>query len=288
MNVAAVDPAIIPAVFGEWAAQRQGISRTTPTFNTWPESWGGNNEVFNADWVRRNVQTGHGALGAQYPDAVYLFEGDTPSFLYLIPNGLHCPEHVNYGGWGGRFEPDRKLNVRSGTGNDTMDPSLDRFRDYALYSDAKDAWTFGATDYENEYCTVFRWREAFQADFAARMDWCIKSFRDANHHPIAVVNGSRSLESIELEVAPAAELTLDGSARLDPDKDTLSYARSVYKECGTYPGVISLKNDTSAVSKIDVPLDAAGKTFHVILTLTDNGTPELTAYRRVIVTVKRH
>ena len=169
----------------------KGISRTTPTFNRWPESWGGDNALFDAAWIRRNVQEGHGGLGEQYPNGVYLFEGDTPSFLYLVPNGLHCPEHVHYGGWGGRFESKRQRNVISGTGHKTIDQSLALHRDYLLFSDANDRWTFRDKVYENEYCTVFRWREAFQNDFAARMDWCVQPYTEANHHPVAVVNGDR-------------------------------------------------------------------------------------------------
>jgi hypothetical protein len=36
---------------------------------------------------------------------------------------------------------------------------------------------------------VLRWREAFQHDFAARMDWTVKDREQANHNPIVVVNG---------------------------------------------------------------------------------------------------
>jgi hypothetical protein len=79
----------------------KGISRTTPKFNKWPESWGGNDCVFNAAWIKPHVQENHGPLGEQYPGADYLWEGDTPSFLYLMPNGLSNPEHVSYGSWGG-------------------------------------------------------------------------------------------------------------------------------------------------------------------------------------------
>ncbi len=72
----------------------RGISRTTPKFNRWPESWGGDDSLFDAAWIGEHVQRGHGALGADYPSADYLWEGDTPAFLNLIPNGLHFPEQV--------------------------------------------------------------------------------------------------------------------------------------------------------------------------------------------------
>jgi hypothetical protein len=37
-----------------------------------------------------------------YPLPEFIMEGDTPSFLYLIPNGLGDAEHPEWGGWGGR------------------------------------------------------------------------------------------------------------------------------------------------------------------------------------------
>ncbi|MCM2370148.1 DUF1593 domain-containing protein [Aporhodopirellula aestuarii] len=183
----------------------RGISCTTPKFNKWPETRGGNDEMFDAEWVQRNVQAGHGPLGEQYLPAEYLHEGDTPSFSYLIPNGLHFPEHVDFGGWGGRFAPKRQLNVRTGTGNETVDPLLDQQRDYAVFSDTKDSWTYNGKTYGNEFCTIFRWREAFQNDFAARMDWCVKPYDQANHNPVAIVNGDKTRGLIEVKASAGTE-----------------------------------------------------------------------------------
>lgn len=36
---------------------------TTPNFNAGSESWGGNNDFCNAEWVREQVQRVHGPLG---------------------------------------------------------------------------------------------------------------------------------------------------------------------------------------------------------------------------------
>ena len=43
----------------------------------------------------------------------------------------------------------------------------------------------------SDQATIWRWREAFQHDFAARMDWTIKDVAEANHNPDVVVNGVR-------------------------------------------------------------------------------------------------
>ena len=61
-------------------------------------------ELISNHWLAENIQQGHGPLGAVYPDVAWGMEGDTPSFLGLIPNGLNAPEHPNWGGWGGRYE----------------------------------------------------------------------------------------------------------------------------------------------------------------------------------------
>ncbi|WP_321374987.1 DUF1593 domain-containing protein, partial [uncultured Draconibacterium sp.] len=85
-------------------------------------SWGGimsviprlNNDVISNFWFAENVQQGHGALGTIYPNVVFGVEGDTPSFLYLVNNGLNSPEHPNWGSWGGRYElytPDNDTTV---------------------------------------------------------------------------------------------------------------------------------------------------------------------------------
>jgi hypothetical protein len=50
-----------------------------------------NNETISNKWIAQNVQQNHGPLGAVYPDVAYGMEGDTPSFLALIPNGLNNP-----------------------------------------------------------------------------------------------------------------------------------------------------------------------------------------------------
>jgi len=56
-----------------------------------------NNEKISNRWLAENIQQNHGPLGAAYPDVAYGMEGDTPSWLNLIPNGLSYPEHPDWG-----------------------------------------------------------------------------------------------------------------------------------------------------------------------------------------------
>jgi hypothetical protein len=61
-----------------------------------------------------------------------------------------------------------------------------------------------------------------------------------------------------------------------------------YKDAGTYPGVVTFSKAKSLVSSIQVPDDAQpGQTIHLLLQVTDNGTPALTSFQRVIVTIGR-
>jgi len=60
-------------------------------------------ELVDNPWLEQNVIRGHGPLGALYPKLEYIMEGDTPSFLGLIGNGLGSRISPSYGGWGGRY-----------------------------------------------------------------------------------------------------------------------------------------------------------------------------------------
>ena len=61
----------------------------------------------------------------------------------------------------------------------------------------------------------------------------------------------------------------------------------VYPEPGTYRGDVSIWESDSQRTYFRVPKDAAGKTIHVVLQVTDDGTPPLTRYRRIVVSVER-
>jgi len=226
-------------------------------------------------WVEANVRTGHGPLGARYPrvrqnpgsenNTEGVKEGDTPSWFYVLPNGLSDPEHPGYGGWGGRFEHD--------TGGH--------------YIDAQDEHPSGLeTPGLRRKWTVARWREAYQNDFAARMDWSVKPPGEANHNPVAVVSGDRTRNILALDADPGSVVRLDASGSEDPDGDALSYRWYVYREPSTYKGDVHLEGAGSPTVGIHVPENATGKNIHVILEVTDDGAPTLTAYRRVIIHVK--
>ena len=61
---------------------------------------GANFTIVDNPWLDKNIRC-KGPLGAQYSFMKFLMEGDTPTFLYLIDNGLGNPENPNWGSWGG-------------------------------------------------------------------------------------------------------------------------------------------------------------------------------------------
>jgi hypothetical protein len=119
------------------------------------------------------------------------------------------------------------------------------------------------------------------------MDWSITGkYQDANHHPIAVVNGDTSRKVLEISGAPGSSVKLDATGSSDPDKNALKYAWSFYKEPSSYDGDVKIQNASSPAATVSIPSNAGGRSIHVILELHDNGSPNLYAYRRVIIHVK--
>jgi hypothetical protein len=201
-------------------------------------------------WLDTNVKRNHGPLGAYTPQS-YISEGDTPSFLPLIDNGLRQHEDYTYGGWGGRPYFDKGNHM-----NDSKDDG-------------------------NAHKPFWRWIPTLQNDFAARMDWQVTSnFRDANHNPVARVTGA-----LNRSAAAGSTVTLDASGTTDPDGNALSYRWWQYYDADTAAAKVTINNSTASGASFVVP-NERGKQVQIILEVTDNGSPKLTHYQRVIVTIQ--
>ena len=248
-----------------------------------------NNDKIKNSWIAENIQQGHGPLGVEYPDVAWGMEGDTPSWLALIPNGLSNPEHPNWGGWGGRYEfykPDF-ARLKKGTSGAPFEPetreiwtnAIDTYTPFKSkeYGRAEVYDTVSFTDYK---VTLWRWRDDFQNDFAARMDWCTKTFQQANHPPIPVLN-----QPDELTVKSGEGFGLDSRGSIDPDGDNLSYLWFSYPEAGTYKKPIITSAENAHGVYLVAPTVEKKETAHIILKVTDKGTPSLSRYKRIIVTI---
>jgi len=257
----------------------------------WNHTRGGDESVVTPEWVKHNIQQGHGPLGQVYPDALHIWEGDTPTFFYLMPNGLNDPEKQWQGSWGGRFGREKEKNVNIAADQYAGAYCEGRcwvneepFLDYWLYADAPDTWSYNDTSYNNVWCSIFRWRTDYQNDFAARMDWCVKDYDNANHNPVAIINKDKTKNVVYISARPGSFVKISAKKSYDPDGDKLSYKWWIYKESGTYEGKVTIRKDNSNNPIVNIPEDAQGKTIHVILTMQDDGYPQLTSYRRLVIT----
>ncbi|MDW6004856.1 nucleoside hydrolase-like domain-containing protein [Vibrio mangrovi] len=250
------------------------------------------------EWLDKNIRS-KGPLGKHYLKYAFIMEGDTPAYLGLTNNGLNSFRSPSWGGWGGRYvyrQPYGETHKIWSQGGDW----------FPRVNSADTVIGVDGDEHVSDHATIWRWRTQFQNDFAARMDWTIKTYTDANHHPELIVNGKGGKDVIYIDGKPGQEITLDASASTDPDKNQLSYNWFHYKEAGftgelTKPGLadIAVLNGDKAKAIIKINKDCRdmwvpewtpkcenGGTAHVILAVTDNGTPALTSYRRVIINVK--
>src|SRR5215472_12509227 len=212
----------------------------TPGYNYAYATWlgmsfpypGANNEVTSNEWLAKNIQQGHGPLGAAYPDVAYGMEGDTPSYLNLIDNGLNDPEHPNYGGWGGRYELFLPAFRNSNTGMfKREDWPQDQAETRPIWTNAIDSVVskVDRKGYVGNQETIWRWRTEVQHDFAARMGWTTKAFSECNHPPVPV---SACGDAITVKSGQVFHLSALGTS--DPDGDSMSYLWFQYREAGTY------------------------------------------------------
>jgi hypothetical protein len=131
-----------------------------------------------------------------------------------------------------------------------------------------------------DYATA-RWFELAQQDFAARLKWTVTpTFAAANHEPRVTVSGP-----LNRTAAPGSTVRLVATAS-DSDGHTLSVKWWQDTDADTYAGTISLSSPDTLTTTFQVPTNATpGQTIHALIQVTDNGTPALTSFQRVIVTV---
>jgi hypothetical protein len=232
-------------------------------FFMWDESaWQTQNAIGSNNWNQyaEHIQ-GHGNLGARYPKNKYGVEGDTPSYLQSLPNGLHNPSNLNEIGWAGYYVWDNTLDKKTQCYTNTTPAVMQISRKYEHYF----------------YPAIF-------ANFAARMDWAKEG--KGNRNPIAIVNGKQGLDAIQVDTQSGKIVALDASKSYDPDGDALNYKWLVMPESGSYPGDVTVSDADKSQASLTLPADASGHTIHVICEVTDTGVHTLKAYRRVIITVK--
>jgi hypothetical protein len=253
-----------------------------------------------ARWMKANILENHGPLCSMYQahqDGSYGLigdtdfvpgdfrsEGDSPAFLHTIPTGLRNLENPDWGGWGGRY-----INVRDNIWLDPVPNPLYKHPEGRWYTGS--AWgrmslRQGETSFNNErvreyFKPIWRWTEAMQNDFAARADWAVKSYEQANHPPIV-----KTSQSLDIKASPGASIKLDAKGTHDPDGDEIKINWWLYNNVseGDVNATLILNSSTEATVKI--PKTAIkGSTVHAVLEVSDQGSPSLTRYLRTVIEI---
>jgi hypothetical protein len=192
----------------------------------------------------------------------FISEGDSPAYFHLIDVGLDNLKDASYGGWGGRM-------VQSKT-------NVNRWEDGDLVTDYNPF-----TQKDDKAYPQTRWIDVLQNDFAARADWCVMPFDKANHAPIVSLKHSHTITA-----KSGATIQLIGFAK-DPDGNTITYKWWQYFEVDTYEGKIDINQADKSKASFVVPGEAkTGDTIHIILEVSDSGTPVLTRYQRTIIKIE--
>jgi hypothetical protein len=258
---------------------------------------GPNAQVVSQAWLTEHIQVG--PLGKLYPDVLYIMEGDTPALLFNTQTGLGDAEHPSWGSWGGRYG--------AIAGSESQ------------YGDAVDV-VKGANNrtYNTNHAAIWRWREAFQSEFAARIQWTLTPYvsdTNATHPPIVVVNESCGSQALNVDVHVGETVVLNASASWSPDEGaSLNFTWFQYVEPSSFStGAVQKFNFTEVVGsegrvvELVVPESLFGYcvaaedvtqfgqwgeaekclTLHVVLAVKDDGREvAMTRYRRVLLNVQ--
>jgi len=225
----------------------------------------------------------HTSGDAGFDDGAFRSEGDSPAFMHQIATGLPNLELPDWGGWGGRY-----VRVRENTWLDPV--RLPGYEDHEERWYAATAWgresskkgvTADTDEQHREYFeAIWRWSQAFQNDFAARADWCVREFKDANHAPVAVVGGD-----LQRNVKSGDTAQLSATAT-DPDGDKMTCKWWQYADADSATATVTIDNGNSLNKASFVTPNEPEKQVHIILEVTDDGTPPRVRYQRIVFDIQ--
>ena len=227
----------------------------------WDEgTWQEQCELGKRHWTQhQQAIQGKGALGKEYPTYKWGVEGDTPSFLYVLPNGLNDPEDPMQASWAGYHE--RGL--------------------------CPDSLTTAWTSWQEPTRRIsVGYKQRFYPDelndFMARMQWADEG--RGNRNPKVVVNGHKGPSPLVLHAKAGGTIRLDASKSSDPDHHAFHLHWWQQSEIGT--AKLTIDDARNVIVNVSIPADAAGQTLHLVCEATDHGPFSLKSYQRVILFIE--
>lgn len=252
---------------GKWIrAEHSSLWYWLKTFSFRGIYRGGDTTLVSQDWVNRYLKNApSSALARLYPNykggdiwskrlggVTGIKEGDTPSWMGILPNGLHFPELPELGGWGGRA-------VKKGA---------------AYYEDAVDEDVQSPDDPDTRMSTVYRWRADFQEDFRRRLGWATgkgEPFRKLLHL-------ARPLTEVLCTFGQVCRLEL---ADYLPDEGLTHVEWLVYPDQTAHDVVLSVVNGRSL--GIEMRSDNRERPLSIVLKAKYGEAPCLIRYARIVL-----
>jgi len=101
-----------------------------------------------------------------------------------------------------------------------------------------------------------------------------------------VPNSIATRDILHREIVAGQRIQLDATGSTDPDNDTLNYRWWQYVEAGSPDCLVNLANANSVIASFQASDVVEPMSVHIILSVSDEGQPPLTSYRRIIVSIK--
>ena len=207
-------------------------------------------------------------LPAQPGKYDFLSEGDSPTYIILLPWGFRTLENFAWGGMAGRYHKVEGQFNSKGEPLNIWDVSLDHYTDReGRTSEVESMWPYVAD---------------VQRDFAARAGWVdAENFSDGEHAPALTVE-----EGTDLSGAAGGEVVLHACAS-GPDQTEITVTARIYAEASASWAADAVLRQEGNAFTVKLPASAVpGDRLHVILKAQAGGRYRLVHYQQVILSVR--